>query len=89
MLLLYSDHEIPVGGIIIDSPWSMSYNHLPWYHDDETTEISYSFGKIEVYSKIEHSFVFLVKCSKDSEAMIEIRKRGKKFTLAIEDTACK
>jgi len=26
----YKEHKIPVGGIIIDSPWSMSYNDFEW-----------------------------------------------------------
>ena len=27
---LYAEHKVPVGGIIIDSPWSQSYNDFNW-----------------------------------------------------------
>ena len=27
---LYVEHKLPVGGIIIDSPWSQSYNDFNW-----------------------------------------------------------
>ena len=30
LVSLYREHQIPVGGIIIDSPWSMSYNDFNW-----------------------------------------------------------
>ena len=30
---LYLEHQIPVGGIIIDSPWSLSYNDFTWDTD--------------------------------------------------------
>ena len=29
----YFEHELPVGGIIIDSPWSQSYNDFNWDRD--------------------------------------------------------
>jgi len=30
LVSLYREHQIPVGGVIIDSPWSMSYNDFNW-----------------------------------------------------------
>src|SRR5436190_7348604 len=47
---LYLEHKMPVGAIIIDSPWSTAYNNFDWNTKryPNSTEMIHSFNKRNV-----------------------------------------